>query len=241
MWTPSREDLLIELCGEIEDEDKSLIERAEERSERFNEYSDRRAEDAAQAQKAVSVIADAIPFGQPILIGHHSERRARKDAQRIEDGMRRTVRMWDTSKYWIGRAASARNHAKYKERSDVRARRIKTLEADKRKQERNKQEAEMWLKLWTECANEQDKELQASVALRIAGMCHLTMPRTRASSHGTECHGLLESLRQPAGIYTSVRSPIYQKRQVLLLPAKGGPRPGCTAAAVGSRRRPQAP
>jgi hypothetical protein len=46
-----------------------------------------------------------------------------------------------------------------------------------RKQERNKQQAEMCLKLWTECANEQDKELQASVALRIAGMCHLTMPR----------------------------------------------------------------
>jgi hypothetical protein len=43
------------------------------------------------------------------------------------------------------------------------------LEADKRKQERNKQEAEMRLKLWTECANEQDKELQAKVALRIAG------------------------------------------------------------------------
>ena len=35
----------------------------------------------------------------------------------------------------------------------------------------------MWLKLWTECANEQDKELQAKVALRIAGMCHLHMPR----------------------------------------------------------------
>ena len=177
MWTPGREDLLIELCGEIEDEDKSLMDRAEERSERFNEYSASRAEDAEQAQKAVSAIANTIPFGQPILIGHHSERRARRDAQRIDDGMRRTVRMWDTSKYWIGRAAAARNHARYKERPDVRARRIKTLEADKRKQERNKQEAEMWLKLWTACANEQNKELQAKAALRIAGMCHLGMPR----------------------------------------------------------------
>ena len=31
MWTPEREDLLIELCGEIDDEDTSLVERAEER------------------------------------------------------------------------------------------------------------------------------------------------------------------------------------------------------------------
>ena len=35
----------------------------------------------------------------------------------------------------------------------------------------------MWMKLWAECEAEQDKELQAQVALRIAGMCHLSMPK----------------------------------------------------------------
>jgi hypothetical protein len=34
MWTPGREDLLIELCGEIDDEDTSLVEQAEERARR---------------------------------------------------------------------------------------------------------------------------------------------------------------------------------------------------------------
>lgn len=34
----------------------------------------------------------------------------------------------------------------------------------------------MWLRLWTECFNEKDKELQAIIALRIAGMCHLHLP-----------------------------------------------------------------
>ncbi len=29
-----------------------------------------------------------IPPGQPILVGHHSERRTRRDAQRIENGMK---------------------------------------------------------------------------------------------------------------------------------------------------------
>jgi hypothetical protein len=38
-----REDLLIELCGGIDDEDQSLIERAEERGERFEEYSNKRS------------------------------------------------------------------------------------------------------------------------------------------------------------------------------------------------------
>ena len=82
--------------------------------------------------------------------------------------MRRAVKMWETSTYWTDRAAGALRHAKYKELPAVRARRIKTLEADKRKRERQKQEAEMWMKLWAECAAEQDQELQAQVALRIA-------------------------------------------------------------------------
>lgn len=35
--------------------------------------------DAARAHKAVEAITEHIPLGQPILIGHHSERRAKKD------------------------------------------------------------------------------------------------------------------------------------------------------------------
>jgi phospholipid N-methyltransferase len=148
-WTPWREDLLLELCDEIGDEDKSLSERAEDRAERFEDYSEARASDAESARKAVSAIADNIPLGQPILIGHHSERHARRDAEKIENGMRRAVKMWETSKYWEQRAAGAIQHAKYKERPDVRARRIKGIEADKRKQEKYKAEAVASLKLWS--------------------------------------------------------------------------------------------
>jgi protein-L-isoaspartate O-methyltransferase len=150
MWTPGREDVLLDLCGEIGDEDKSLVERAEERADRFGDYSDSRKGEAAAARKAVSSIADHIPLGQPILVGHHSERRARKDAERIENGMRRAVQLWDTAEYWKRRAAGAVAAAKYKERPDVRARRIKTIEADKRKQERTMAEAEKFLKAYTD-------------------------------------------------------------------------------------------
>ena len=83
MWTPSREDLLIELAGEVGDEDTSLVERAEERSERFETYGESRKADAEAAYKAVGNIVDGIPLGQPILVGHHSEKRARKDVEKI--------------------------------------------------------------------------------------------------------------------------------------------------------------
>jgi len=162
MWTPQREDFLLTLVDEIEDEDKSLVERQEERAERFEEYSERRAADADSAHRAVSAICDNIPFGQPILIGHHSEKRARRDAEKIENGMARAVKMWDTSKYWESRAAGALHHAKYKELPTVRARRIKGIEADKRGRERDKAHAEKCITMWN------IPELDMKKALTIA-------------------------------------------------------------------------
>lgn len=172
MWTPGREDLLLEWCGEIGDEDKSLVERAEERSERFEDYSESRRDDAESAHKSVAAIADHIPFGQPILVGHHSEKRARKDAERIENGMRRAVKMWEQSKYWEQRAASAISHAKYKERPDVRARRIKKIEADKRGQERGTAVACKFLALWNNPAKE--LTMDRAIAISNSGECHIS-------------------------------------------------------------------
>lgn len=168
MWTPDRADLLLELCGDIDDEDTSLVERAEERADRFEGYSDRRGSDADAARRSVRAIADHVPFGQPILVGHHSERRARRDAQRIQDGMRRAVKLWETSTYWQERAKGAVRAAKYKERVDVGHRRIKTIEADKRKQQRTTDAAELFLKLW------QREDLTRDQAMTIADRDHVS-------------------------------------------------------------------
>ncbi len=147
-WSPDREDLAIELAGAIEDEDKTLVERAEERSERFEDYSDNRARDAESARKRVAEIADNIPFGQPILVGHHSEKHARADAKRIENGMRKAVNMWKQSTYWADRAAGCLRNAKYKELPAVRARRIKGIEADLRKVEKTMKGSKAFLAAW---------------------------------------------------------------------------------------------
>jgi protein-L-isoaspartate O-methyltransferase len=148
MWTPSREDFCLDLAGEIEDEDTSLVERAEAKADRLEDLSARRAQDASQAHAAVHAIADGIPFGQPILVGHHSEKHARKDAQKIENGMRKAVDCWKAAEYWQERATAAKLHAEYKERPDVRARLIKGLEADRRKCERNQADAKKTIDIW---------------------------------------------------------------------------------------------
>lgn len=176
MWAPAREDLARELAtsGEIDDEDTTLMDRAEERADRFDGYSDNRAQDAQTARAAVSAIADHIPFGQPILVGHHSQRRAERDAQRIESGMRKVIKAFETSEYWARRAAGAIRHAQYKERPDVRARRIKTIEADRRKAERSQDEArkgaELYAKMAQLVANATDPQDATAKALRILGM-----------------------------------------------------------------------
>ncbi len=66
VWSPTAEDVAIEMCGEIEDEDKSLVERAEERAERFEDYSDHRKADAERAQKAVAAM---VKWGRRLVAG----------------------------------------------------------------------------------------------------------------------------------------------------------------------------
>ena len=106
--------MLIRFCGEIEDEQVTLEERAKQRSARFSVYQGKRKSDADQAYNAVKEITDRIPFGQPILIGHHSQKRAERDQRRIEQGRQKAVKMWQTSDYWKERAQDVISHAQYK-------------------------------------------------------------------------------------------------------------------------------
>jgi hypothetical protein len=192
-WTPDREDLLLALCGDIGDEDTSLVDRAEQRADRFEEYSEKRLAEAESAKAAVDAIADHIPLGQPILVGHHSERRARKDAERIQNGMRRAVNLWKTSKYWTSRAAGALAHAKYKELPAVRFRRIKTIESDVRRQEKRIEEAQKFIGLWTRA----DVELNLHRAKTIANYDHVYMPPGAKGYADTIWHCLDKGEIQP--------------------------------------------
>jgi protein-L-isoaspartate O-methyltransferase len=149
MWTPAREDILLELCGELEDDDISLAERAADRADRFEGYQANRSKDADSAYNAVNSIGRRFEMGQPILIGHHSEKSARRDQENMHRKMSKAVKMWDTAAYWQQRAANAIRHARYKELPAVRHRRIKGLEAEQRKTQKEMKEYEILLKFWS--------------------------------------------------------------------------------------------
>ena len=84
-WTPQREDLAIELAGEIEAEEMTLAERAAMKAERLEGLADRRHAQANAFARRADELSQAFYMGQPILVGHHSERGARKDAERIHN------------------------------------------------------------------------------------------------------------------------------------------------------------
>lgn len=66
-------------------------ERREARADRLRDWAEKREAKAVASSAAVRTIADGIPFGQPILVGHHSQRRAERDRERIWSGIARTA------------------------------------------------------------------------------------------------------------------------------------------------------
>lgn len=56
--------------------------------------------------KAVNSILSLIPLGQPILVGHHSERRHRKDIERMDRNMQKSVEESKKAEYFADKASS---------------------------------------------------------------------------------------------------------------------------------------
>lgn len=133
-WTPACEDFLQEQFGvELEMAEVDLVEQAERRAEAYEGFSGNAGARADAAFEQAHDIAGAIPLGQPILIGHHSEKRHRRDLERIDSKMRKAVEQSGRRDYWKSRAEATLAKAKRREKPGAIQRRIERLEADQRK------------------------------------------------------------------------------------------------------------
>lgn len=79
-------------------------ERREARAERLRDWAEKREARAATDEQTARSIGEHIPFGQPILVGHHSESRHRRDLDRIDGAMRRSVESADKAASMKSRA-----------------------------------------------------------------------------------------------------------------------------------------
>lgn len=77
-------------------------QKKKEHYEAAAEKSDKRATDHHKANRAIS---DMIPFGQPILVGHHSEKRHRGDLKKMRNHADKMVEEMDKAEYYQNKAA----------------------------------------------------------------------------------------------------------------------------------------
>ncbi|MER7223398.1 DUF3560 domain-containing protein [Streptomyces rubradiris] len=116
--------------------EQERYERANDRAARYAGHAGNAAARSAAAHARGHQIADVIPPGQPILVGHHSEPRARRDQERIHHAARTSVEESRKAEYWAGRARAAASYENLRKSVPVTLRRIDKLEAELRRVQR---------------------------------------------------------------------------------------------------------
>jgi len=116
--------------------EQERYERAEDRADRFGGYAENAAVRSHAAWERSNQIAGRFEAGQPILAGHHSERRARADQARIHAAMSRSAEEDRKAGYWLERAKAAGDYQARRESVPATLRRIEGLEAEERSWER---------------------------------------------------------------------------------------------------------
>lgn len=85
-------------------------QRKEDRIERLQERAERLNRESSGLLNTARTMAQAIPLGQPILVGHHSERGDRNYRARIDSKYRKAFEMSDQADDLARRAAAAESN-----------------------------------------------------------------------------------------------------------------------------------
>lgn len=83
----------------------SYEEKQEVRKERYEAKSARAQSNSDAAYKRSDAIVGQIPMGQPILVGHHSEKRHRADLKRSDNAMRKALDEHGKAEHYARKAA----------------------------------------------------------------------------------------------------------------------------------------
>lgn len=81
-----------------------------ERRERYATLAEKKQEESNQAYQKAKSMGDMIPFGQPILVGHHSERGHRKALDTINNNMRKSIELDGKVDYYKNKAEQYGTH-----------------------------------------------------------------------------------------------------------------------------------
>jgi len=86
-------------------------ERKEQKIKSLCDKAAKARNEASSQHKKAETIGSLIPFGQPILVGHHSEKRHRADIRKIETAQRKSVEAGNKADYYENKAKTAADNS----------------------------------------------------------------------------------------------------------------------------------
>ena len=117
---------------QVAEREDDLKDRLERRAERLDDKAGRLDRSAGAAFERADQLASVIPFSQPILAGHHSERRDRNYRDNIARTMDSAVATHRQAEQAARAAAATAAHLARRETAPVTLRRIDRLEVEAR-------------------------------------------------------------------------------------------------------------
>ena len=84
-------------------------EKQERKLERFQELGQKAEQQSQAAYEHSNRLSSLIPFGQPILVGHHSEKTHRNHIKKIHNAMDQSVKLQDKAEYYKNKADNILN------------------------------------------------------------------------------------------------------------------------------------
>jgi hypothetical protein len=85
-------------------------EKRERRLERYQELAHKFNKESISSHERSNKLAEMIPFGQPILVGHHSEGAHRNHIKKIHSAMNKCIELADKSTYYENKVDSLLNN-----------------------------------------------------------------------------------------------------------------------------------
>ena len=85
-------------------------EKREAKAERYAELAEKAAKQSIASHEASNRATENIPFGQPILVGHHSERAHRNAIKRSWNAMDKAVELSNKADYYAEKADATKNN-----------------------------------------------------------------------------------------------------------------------------------
>jgi len=168
-WTVANEDFCLALAGDILPEEMTMVERAEAKAQRLLILAEKRADQCIGYQRAANDLQNRINNNQPILLGHHSQRKAEKTANQIDRAIEKAKETGAAVGYWVWRSQGVVANANHKNAPRTIFNRIKTLSKSLRDSQKIINDAAHRYNLAVKLQNETDLDKQERMTKALAG------------------------------------------------------------------------